>query len=506
MKTYINTFICFLALSLIATSCHKDDNEDPTPIEEKDFQTVPYSFTATLTPMSDNPEGIELKKAFANGDVIEVTNAQILYEPLVLSCTEFNGKTAATFSGELKVKKDVDVASTLRLSAVLKNTNTKTLYNSGKPFTDVVEISNTTDGFDQYSYWSCANIVDNKIELTQSTVFVEVNMPLLGTVVNLTNGQAFDNPRLKGKHYYAVSNGTTVECKELLFKQKLDNKDKSFYKITATLSEDLIPALFSIGENQQVYFSRGNLQYRPMDGKWRLAPQQYHHCLKNTQDVGEDYAKWKEEDDWSDYFWFGAWVEGGSPNWAKENALLVDYQVPVDANGYVSGACAFGGAKWTLLTIDEWSYLLEKRANAKQKTGGAVIIIDQANNIKINGWVILPDDWVTPNNLKPFEGEFEVQYEKDIPNQYTIEEWSEMESSGAVFLPAIGQLFETIASLKGYAQYQSLTYSVNQDAGCGICFDAFSNYVLCYDWAILKQMGTPVRLVQKNVTATVKVE
>lgn len=503
MKTYINTLICFLALSLIATSCHKDDNEDPTPIEEKDFQTVPYSFTATLTPMSDNPEGIELKKAFANGDVIEVTNAQILYEPLVLSCTEFNGKTSATFSGELKVKKDVDVASTLRLSAVLKNTNTKTLYNSGKPFTDVVEISNTTDGFDQYSYWSCANIVDNKIELTQSTVFVEVNMPLLGTVVNLTNGQAFDNPRLKGKHYYAVSNGTTVECKELLFKQKLDNKDKSFYKITATLSEDLIPALFSIGENQQVYFSRGNLQYRPMDGKWRLAPQQYHHCLEGQTNVGEDYANWQGEDKWTDFFYFGAWIEGCNPNKTVDQNKQ---PISIDENGLLIGTCAFG-AEWSVPTNDEWAYLLEKRADADQKSGGAIIIIDSQNNITAEGFVILPDDWNMPEGVPPFIGDYEGKYSTDIPNSYTVEEWNKMESAGAVFLPKVGQFWQSESSMKGMFCYQTSTSTYGLETGGDLLYvDLVGDEVICYEMAMSISFEYPVRLVQKNVTATVKVE
>lgn len=498
MKTYINTLICFLALSLIATSCHKDDNEDPTPIEEKDFQTVPYSFTATLTPMSDNPEGIELKKAFANGDVIEVTNAQILYEPLVLSCTEFNGKTSATFSGELKVKKDVDVASTLRLSAVLKNTNTKTLYNSGKPFTDVVEISNTTDGFDQYSYWSCANIVDNKIELTQSTVFVKVNMPF-GIDATLKNGQAEFSATILGEKYFAVASGTTIESKALKESKTFNDKNKLFYTISTTLPKDCIPGLFSIGEGKYTFFSKGNLQYHLTNKNWRLAPKQYETCFDygNTLNVGDDYGNLPDQNTWTDVFWWGAWIDGISHNRSGSNTD--GYEVPLDANGNISGTCAYS-SEWTVLTFDEWSYLINERANAKQKQSGAIV----AGKV---GWIFLPDNWITPDGIKPLVTQYEpVVDETNVPNQYTAKEWAKMEAAGAVFLPYSGAIFwDMITGL--YDCYQSKTFK--DDVYCSAYFvikkcksytEEEGNAVgFNFDY------GYPVRLVQEYVN-DVKVE
>lgn len=502
MKTYINTLICFLALSLIATSCHKDDNEDPTHIEEKDFQTVPYSFTATLTPMSDNPEGIELKKAFANGDVIEVTNAQILYEPLVLSCTEFNGKTSATFSGELKVKKDVDVASTLSLSAVLKNTNTKTLYNSGKPFTDVVEISNTTDGFDQYSYWSCANIVDNKIELTQSTVFVKVNMPF-GIDATIKNGQAEFSDVVLGEKYFAAANGTSIESKTLKVSKTLNDKDKLFYTISSTLPKDCLPGIFSISENKTVFFSKGNLQYKIDNGQdsWQLAPQQYNTCFdvsnQNAVDLGEDYANYPLTDNWTDLFWWGAWIKELAHNRSGSNTD--NYDIPIGADNCISGTCAFG-AEWSVLSVDEWDYLIGKRPDANKKNGGAIVANKQ-------GWIILPDVWNTPEGIKPFVAPYdEVKYVDDIPNHYTAEEWEKMESAGAVFLPFTGEdMFGTACSFMD--DYQTKTYK--DDTHCLISFLINQNiaataedgelYGLGYYW------GTPVRLIQDN-NAKVQVE
>ena len=426
MKTYINTLICFLALTLIVTSCNKDDNEDPKPIEEeKDFKTYPYSFTATLAPISGNNEGIELKQTFANGDVIEVTNAQVLYEPLVLSCTEFNGQTSATFSGEMKVKKDADLASNLHLSAVLKNTNTKTLYNSGKPITDVMEIINSTDDFNQFCYWSCENIVDNKIELVQSTVFLEINIPF-GAKINMENGLAVFSDAIKGKHYFAIPNGTKIEVSSINVEQVVKVSDKVFYQIAADVPENCIPGLFSIGDNSYAYFSKGNLQYRPLDGAWRIAPLQYQRGINLNQltSLGENYSQWQGEDKWTEFFTWGTWVVGGKPSSTSTN--IDDFTNTVDDEGNLVGDCAIG-KEWVVPTYNEWDYILFKRANADQKRGFSSI-----NGVR--GLVLLPDDFNMPDGIT-------FVAEQDALIEFTLEQWTKMESEGAVFLPAFGLRF-----------------------------------------------------------------
>ena len=152
MEKHVKILISILAIMLVATSCKKDDDPKPDnpPIEEeKDYQTAAYTFTIDITPMQGSVEGVEFKTAFAAGDQIEITNPQVLYEPLTISADGNAGKSTATFTGEMKIKKDVDIASGIQLTAVLKNGGN---YNDGKPFVDVIKLTSLADDINKYSY------------------------------------------------------------------------------------------------------------------------------------------------------------------------------------------------------------------------------------------------------------------------------------------------------------------------------------------------------------------
>ena len=498
MKNYVKILISFLAIMMIATSCKKDDNEEPTPeppVEEKEFTTVSFAATVNLTPMQGSVEGVTFKTAFAAGDVIEITNPDVLYEPLTFALDEFAGKTAATFTIEAKVKKDAELTSgSTKLSAALKNGEK---YNNGKPFVDVKQLTSLAEGIDQYSYWACPEFTfdsnNNTITLAQSTVFVVFNTS--SVKLSLTYGNAFDNEYISGKTYYAVTSGATATIAALNFEQLLGENGKSFYNITYSAPDKCISALFSIGENKAIYFSNGNLQYRPMDGTWRLAPQQYHKCLEDGLDVGEDYADWQGEDKWTDIFWWGTWVEGSCPNRISDN-IFVDYDLSFDANGELEGTCAFG-AEWTVLSLNEWIYLLQTRPNADQKNGGAVVD-------DITGWVLLPDDWSTPDGISPFVAKYDAKYVKDIPNNYTKEQWAKMESAGAVFLPMTGYNMST-KILGSITNYQTRTNGMSN--GEEINFSCLDDEATCGGIGMLNCMGAPIRLIQVHSDNTkVKVE
>ena len=90
MKRYTLLMLLFvMAAVMLATSCNKDDDDndnnnngttpeptpDPTPVEEeKDFTTVPFSITVNIEPIGGSLSGVETKKAFVDGDVIEISN------------------------------------------------------------------------------------------------------------------------------------------------------------------------------------------------------------------------------------------------------------------------------------------------------------------------------------------------------------------------------------------------------------------------------------------------
>lgn len=507
MKRYTLLMLLFvMAAVMLATSCNKDDDNDnnnngttpeptpdPTPVEEeKDFTTVPFSITVSIEPIAGSLSGVETKKAFADGDVIEISNPDVLYEPLNISANGNAGKASATFTAELKVKKGAELVSgTTKLSAVLKNGNN---YNNGKPLTDIKAIASLADGLDQYCCWSCDGFTyssdANAISLAQSTVFVELNM--ISDNVTMKIGNADFTETISGSKLYAVPCSTKVEIPNANFEMLLDGKEQSIYHLTASAPEECLSHLFSIGEDKRVFFSSGNLQYRPLDGAWRIAPQQYQTCFGGAAlmfEVGENYADWMGEDKWTDLFRGGMWIEGGSPNEVNDNEA--DYTLPVDENGEINASCAYG-AQWMVLSCDEWSYLMEKRPDAEHKRGGALV-----NGM--DGWMILPDDWVTPDGLS-FVSDFSVKLVEDIPNKYTEEEWAAMEAAGAVFLPNSGQIMMTFyAPLMPYYQTRNVT-----NLGSLGLFLYFSraNEFYCYGQSQGFDVGNPVRLVQLQVGNT----
>lgn len=90
----------------------------------------------------------------------------------------------------------------------------------------------------------------------------------------------------------------------------------------------------------------------------------------------------------------------------------------------------YAGNEDRVLSSEEWTYLLVTRdADKEQKEA-----LGQVDGI--NGLIILPDDWVQPSGVPTFTPTTEgMGYDQNV---YTAEEWTEMETAGAVFLPCRG--------------------------------------------------------------------
>ena len=82
------------------------------------------------------------------------------------------------------------------------------------------------------------------------------------------------------------------------------------------------------------------------------------------------------------------------------------------------------GSGWRTLTQAEWNYLFSGRTNASNLFGHGCID-------GVNGMIILPDTWTLPDGLG-----FSAGKNYYSTNSYTTAQWSQMESAGAVFLPA----------------------------------------------------------------------
>lgn len=182
---------------------------------------------------------------------------------------------------------------------------------------------------------------------------------------------------------------------------------------------------FSVSSERRVYFSPGNLQYRPNATTWRFASQQTDYIGSANRNTALTYDAWIDLFGWST-------VEGFSY-----------FGVSTDtAANYYRGQFQDWGCKrigkdeantWRTLTYDEWRYLLSGRKRCNELKACAVVM-------GVKGLILLPDDWQCPVGVtfKPgfYESEETAGYGAHL-NIYE-EQWQKMEHAGAVFLPAGG--------------------------------------------------------------------
>lgn len=231
---------------------------------------------------------------------------------------------------------------------------------------------------------------------------------------------------------------------------------------------------FSVSSSKQVHFSPGNLQYTQSTDTWSFASAQYEvigtdnvrGSMKHAG-IGSAYS-----DVTSDNPVFSD--EYGSV--CKSGTALAD---KVDLFGWSTSATNFGvstsknyedysgsyvdwGANkigndapntWRTLTYDEWNYLRNGRPNASSLYGVA-----QVNGV--NGLIFLPDNWTCPAGVT-FKSGFHSDLGADYYAAYqtfTAEQWSKLEESGAIFLPAAGfRLGLDVRNVQGYGCYWSAT-------------------------------------------------
>ena len=121
-------------------------------------------------------------------------------------------------------------------------------------------------------------------------------------------------------------------------------------------------------------------------------------------------------------------MAGSNCDWGVFNAILNGGDTP---------------NMWRTLTKDEWNYLINTRTDATIKRGFATV-----NGVR--GLIILPDSW-SGSDITPVTN---VMSTSDNPpaevnwsdNVYVGDDWTTMETNGALFLPASGQLTEASGS------------------------------------------------------------
>ena len=174
----------------------------------------------------------------------------------------------------------------------------------------------------------------------------------------------------------------------------------------------LLNGRFSVSNRKAVRFSKGNLQYRSRFNDWRLAFNQYDviisPCISTT------------ERGFCDLFGWGTWLDGEG----TKSPCDIDIY---DGNQFIWSGQPAICSKWTILSEDEWQYLLEDRVTdsgiryAKSTVHGR------------NGLVLLPDFWdkdvYTFENANDKAAGFAAISDAN---------WEVLEANDAVFLPCAG--------------------------------------------------------------------
>ena len=239
-------------------------------------------------------------------------------------------------------------------------------------------------------------------------------------------------------------------------------------------SSSYIAKPFSVSATKTVTFSPGNLQYHPANDEWRFAPNQTDYIGKDNANISATY------NGWIDLF---GWGTGNNPT--NNSTDYEDYPTFVDWGVNKIGNDAPN--TWRTLTYDEWYYLRYERPNYDKLIGVA-----QVNGV--NGLILLPDGWTCPSGVT-FKSGFSDNYGDEYYASYqsfSASEWSKLEASGAVFLPAAGDRYGSdVNHVLYYGYYWSATV-YNSNYACYLRF--YSHVAGMSDSS--RYYGLSVRLVQ----------
>ena len=296
-----------------------------------------------------------------------------------------------------------------------------------------------------------------------------------------SSSKAWSETHLKPEYRYLLAKG--YKANRLGIRLALDT---AAYKVPAPASPGKRIGVFSVAKDKQVSFSQGNLQYTQSKNQWRFAENQYDY-------IGEENVKNGALADKIDLFgWSGE--SSNAPFGVSTSTNIADYQGTfVDWSTIViQGDTA---NTWRTLSKDEWVYLIEDRKNAPLLYGVA-----RVNGV--NGMVLLPDAdyWICPMGIT-FQHGLTAMDGSDYyrqHNDYTLEQWMQMEAAGAVFFPAMGIRVGTEYKSNEYAAsiWTSTPISNNTHA---YLFNFHSNQINISNTAGDFYSGRSVRLVHDTI-------
>ena len=248
---------------------------------------------------------------------------------------------------------------------------------------------------------------------------------------------------------------------------------------------------FSVSSSKKIVFSPGNLQYTQSTDTWSFAENQWDYIGTDNVTGGSvssnQYGDRKYGDALADKIDLFGW---------STSATNFGVSTSIDDADYSGSFVDWGTNKigndapntWRTLTNDEWYYLRKNRTNANDLVGVA-----QVNGV--NGLIFLPDNWTCPSGVT-FKSGFHSSYisvdHYAAYQTFTADQWSKLEASGAVFLPAAGSRDGSIVgSVQNYGYYWSAT---EHDSNSAVCFYFRSDGAFVF--YNIRNYGRSVRLVK----------
>lgn len=481
--------------------------------EEVSFSTTEYLFAPTVAtlPVID----ISQTTAMGGGNVMDDGGATVTERGICWSTTNNptitdNHANNGIGTGEFLVNMAGLTASTTYFVRAYATNSQGTSYGEEVSFTtlqnyslpsvtttDVTDITHTTavgggvvtddGGAPDTERGVCWSMFPNP---TISDNYVNSGYGIGSYTVDITD--LTDNTTYYVRAYATNSAGTSY------------GNEVSFTTVPANFPIGAINGVFSVSATQQVYFSRGNMQYKPSTNQWRFATNQYDFIGIDNENISSSYNGWID---------LLAWGTSGYNHgaicyqpWSIEevDSLYAAYGNPdydlEDETGQADwgyNAITNGGNQnnlWRTLTMEEWTYVF----NTRITTSGIRYAKAVVNNVK--GMVLLPDDWnaetYTLYNVNSNTGHY-------ADNVISVTDWNIMEAQGAVFLPSCGSRIRYMVygysqpySSSSYGQYWSSTHYEITD---GAYFLRFTNNVLYTNSNQTRYMGLSVRVVSPVV-------
>ena len=259
---------------------------------------------------------------------------------------------------------------------------------------------------------------------------------------------------------------------------------------TTALWADFTPAAFSVANGKQVYFSQGNLQCSGITTKnyvWSFAEHQYD--MIGTANVSSSALADKIDlFGWSSDNTTAPWGISTSTTPTDYKGNFVDWGTNEIGDNVAN--------TYRTLTHDEWNHLFNVRTNnASNLRGLARINLNSDGTEYANGLIFLPDNWTAPEGIT-FVGN-NTTYAN---NTFTLDQWQQLETNGAIFLPASGIRSGTgMSDIQEIGYYWSATASSEKYSGF-LKFLSNDWYVNSYGYVY---KGYAVRLVQDVYAITI---